>query len=208
MRGGIPVDETRPAIDQAVAIELDEDAAHRCGEPFVHREARTFPIRSETQTAKLRVDLTTVGARPLPRMGNEAFAPEIFAPEALLRQLLDENGLGGNRRMIDARKPVGIVAQHSMVARKHVHRRKGRTVPQVSAPGDVGRRHADDERRACRIGFFVKVTITLPLLVQTRFDRLRVVVLWEFHGCASVPHCNPRSLHRFTSVLGGSLNAG
>ena len=52
----------------------------------------------------------------------------------------------------------------------------------MSAPGDVGRRHADDERRACGIGFFVKVTVTLPLLVQTRFDRLRVVVLWEFHG--------------------------
>ena len=52
---GVPVDQSLAAIDQPLAIERDEDFAHRGGEPVVHREARALPIGSEAERAKLLI---------------------------------------------------------------------------------------------------------------------------------------------------------
>ncbi len=188
LRGRIPVDQTRSAVDQAVAIKADEDAPDRRGERVVHRKARALPVGPEAEPAKLFEDLAAVRSRPLPGALDECFTAEVFAAAAFLSELSDQHRLGGDRRVIDARQPIRIVPEHPVVARQHVHRRVGRAVPQMRAGRHVGRRHADDKRRPCGIRVLVKVTVSLPVRVQARFGRLRIVLLGEVHRWACVQH--------------------
>ena len=196
LRGRIPVDQTRSAVDQAVAIKGDEDAPYRRRERVVHREARALPIRPEAETAKLFEDLAAVRPRPLPGTLDERFAAEVLAAQAFLGELSHQHCLGGDRRVIDARQPVRIIPEHPVVARQHVHRCVGRAVPQMRARRYVRGRHADDKRRPCGIRVLVKVTVALPVRVQARFGRLRIVLLGEVHRWACVQHRRRRRLSR------------
>src|SRR6516225_5739492 len=107
--------------------------------------------------------------------------------------------------MIGSRKPIGVVSQHAMVARQHIHGRKRRCGSKVCARRYVGWRHTDDEWRACRIRSRMKVAVLLPKRVEARFNGLGIVVFWEFHGCASVPRRRHGCLSATTSLEGVNL---
>ena len=78
--------------------------------------ANSVPMRRSY--LPLRIDAVTLQKRALSS-----------AADALAAEFAHQHRLGGDRRMVDSRQPVGILAEHAMVAREHVHRRKGRSVP-------------------------------------------------------------------------------
>ncbi len=175
LRDRVPVDQPRPAIDQAVAVECDEYFRDDRGEALVHREAFARPVRSEAERTKLLVDDAAVLFAPAPRAFEVGLAAELFARRPFAFQFSDQDRLGRDRRVVLSRDPVRIVAQHSMVARQHVHGRVGRAVPDVGTARDVQGRHRDHERRSRRIGILVEHARVLPRRVTAGLDRCRVV---------------------------------
>src|SRR5579884_1358248 len=91
----------------------------------------------------------------------------------------DEDRFGRDRRMILAGEPVGVVAQHPVIAGEDIHRRIRRCVADVRTSGDVRRRHRDDERSPRGIGLGVKEPGALPARVDPLLDRLGIVRLLE-----------------------------
>ena len=177
LRGRVPVHEARAAVDQPIAIEVDEDPNDRRREALVHREAVAPPIGSEAEALELRVDRAAVFFAPLPHALHERFAPEVIAGQPFLREFAHDDRFRRDRGVILARDPIGVFAEHAVIAREHVHRRVRGTVPEVQPTGDVWRRHRDDERRPGRIGLVVKDAGLQPLGIAARFDFSGIVVL-------------------------------
>ena len=67
----VPIDQPLVAIDQALAVEIDEDLAHRMAEALVHGEALARPIRGGTEAAQLADDGAAGLRLPLPDLLEE-----------------------------------------------------------------------------------------------------------------------------------------
>src|SRR5271166_6381179 len=131
------------------------------------------------------LDDVAVELAPLARALDELLAADVKARQALFGQLFLDDVLGGDRRVVLTGEPHSIVTEHAVVAGEDVLRRIRGGVAHVRAPGDVGRRHRDDERRARRIGPFVEDAGFFPAGVPRRFDRGRIVLVEHrlFGGC-------------------------
>ena len=101
--------------------------------PGVHREALALPVGPEAEPLERFVDLAAVLLAPPPRAREIRFAAERLARRAFLRELADEHGLGRDRGVVLTGEPVGVLAEHAVVARQHVHRRVRRAVAEVRA---------------------------------------------------------------------------
>ncbi len=123
LRRGVPVDQPSAAVQESLAVELHEDLPRRRRETLIHRKMGALPIRSKTEAAELRLDLAAVDSGPLPGAFDKTLAAEILPSHTLARELFYQDRLRRDCGMVDAGKPVGIFAEHSMVAREDVHRR-------------------------------------------------------------------------------------
>ena len=153
LRFRIPVHQARAAIDQAFAKEIDEELRDRERQFGIQREALALPVGAEAEPLELIVDAVAVLFAPLPRAREERVASQPVAGEAFLGEFAHQHGFGCDRGVILTGQPGRVFAAHPMIAREHVHRRVGRTVPEMRRAGDVRRRHRDDERRAPGIDF-------------------------------------------------------
>ena len=123
LRIGIPVDQPRSAIDEPLAIELHENLDDRSRERRIQGEALARPIWAEAERAKRLVDGPAVIFAPAPDARDERVAAERVARQAFFGEFAHHDGFGGDRGVILTGQPIGVLAQHSMVARQHVHRR-------------------------------------------------------------------------------------
>ena len=87
----------------------------------------------------------------------------------------DRGGFGGDRGVVLARQPVGVLAAHAVVAREHVLRRVRGTVADVRRAGDVRRRHRDDKRRPAGVDLGVINACGEVARDQSRLNLSRVV---------------------------------
>jgi hypothetical protein len=152
----VPVHQSRIAIDQAVAVERDEDLQDRRRQAFVHREALAAPVDGRAEPAQLARDGAAGLALPRPDPRDEVVASDPLAVAALRRdraRAVQRNALGGEltldhhlRRdagMVHAGLPERVVALHAPPAHQDVLQCVVERMAHMEAAGDVRRRDHD-----------------------------------------------------------------
>src|SRR5947208_5648800 len=74
---GAPVDETFPAVDEAVFIEPDEHLAHGLRQALIHREAQAVPVARRAEALELLDDRAAGPRFPLPDPLDEPVTPQL-----------------------------------------------------------------------------------------------------------------------------------
>ena len=149
---GVPVDHAQAAIDEALVVEVAEDAEHAFAALVVHREGCTVPVARSTQAAQLLEDDAAVLVGPFPGVADKLLARQLLLLDALLCQAVDHLGLGGNGGMVCAGHPAGVLALHAGTAHQNVLNRIIEHVAHVEHTRHVGRRDDYGVGLAC-IGF-------------------------------------------------------
>ena len=143
----IPVDDVRPAIDQALLIQPDKRLNHRWRQRIVHREIFTRPVDARPQPPHLVRDGSAILLLPRPNFLCERLAAKLLARSQPLRgKLLLHHHLCCDPRVIRTRNPKRTLAQHAMPARQNIHLRLVQHVPHVQPASHVRRRqqHGED----------------------------------------------------------------
>ncbi len=175
-----PVDHSQIAIDQAVTIELDENAAHGARQAFVQREARAGPVSGCAEAFELIDDLVAVLFLPLPHFLDELFASEVEARDALRGESAVDHHLRADAGVIRPRQPQRVESAHALPADDDVVERVYQCVADVEAAGDVRRRDDDRELRPLAIEKGSEEFSFLPRGVDPLFEAGRVVAFGEF----------------------------
>ena len=81
---GIPVDHAQAAIDEALVIEVAENAEHTLAALLVHGERRAVPVARSTEAAQLLEDDAAVLVGPVPSVLQELLARQVLLADALL----------------------------------------------------------------------------------------------------------------------------
>src|SRR5205807_7345901 len=76
---GAPVDQTFPAIDEAVFVEPNEHFSHGLRQAFIHREAQAVPVARRPKALELLDDRAAGLCFPLPHPLDEPITPELVA---------------------------------------------------------------------------------------------------------------------------------
>ena len=171
----VPVHQPVAAIDQAGAVPLDEHLAYRGGQAFVHREAFARPVDACAQPAHLLVDAIARFLLPLPHAFDELLAAEVMARLAFRGQLVLDDLLRGDARVVGAALPQGVPAGHPRVSDQCVHDGLLERVAHVQRAGDVRRRQQDRIRFA--LSGRLEAARVFPARVPLRFDLLGVETL-------------------------------
>jgi hypothetical protein len=106
----IPIDQALVAIEQAVAVELDEDLDHGAAEAVVHGEALVLPIAGSTEPAQLPRNLPPALLLPLPNAADELLPAEIGTLDAFCFQVALDHHLRRDAGMIHAHDPQRVLA--------------------------------------------------------------------------------------------------
>ena len=176
---GTPVDDPRTAVDQPLLPELDEDIADRLHVGRVHGEAVARPIGGEAEPAHLPENGVAGCLVPLVHQAVPGLAADRFLARSLFGQLLLQDVLRGDGRVIGPRDPERRVTEHSVPADQDVLQGVHR-VPHVQVAGDVRRRHRDREGFAGQALAWLEVAAFVPGVIPALLDRLRVVA--GLHG--------------------------
>ena len=141
----VPVHEALVAVDQPVAVELDEHLDDGARQALVHGEAGARPVAGAAEAAELAEDDAFRLLFLLPHLGEERLAAHRAAVGAVLggEAALDHH-LGRDAGMVGARLPEHVLAAHALEAAEHVLQRVVERVPHMQRAGDVRRR--DDDR--------------------------------------------------------------
>ena len=117
---------------------------------------------------------------PVPGMGEELVAAEVMLLDALFCQPLHHLGFGGNRCMVCARHPAGILAFHASSAHENILDGVVEHVSHVEHTGHVGWwNHHGIGLSAIRLA--TEEFVVNPILITFRFDLFRVVFAFQFH---------------------------
>jgi hypothetical protein len=163
---GIPVHQPAVAIDQALAMQPDEDLAHRLRQPVIHGEALARPVERGAEPAQLRRDGAAGLRLPLPHAVEEAGAAKRLARRALAVQQAFHNHLRRDAGVVGAGLPQRIAALHPPPTDQRVLHGKGQRMAHVQAAGDVGRRDHDGEGLSVRPRIGGERASLLPPLVE------------------------------------------
>jgi hypothetical protein len=180
----VPVDQPFVAVEQPVAIELDENLHDRAGEAFVHGEALIGPVHRAAEPAQLAGDLAAALLLPLPDAADELLPAEVGAPDPFLLEIALDHHLGGDPRMVGADHPQSVLALQPRMPRQDVLQRVVERVADVQRAGDVGRR-IDDRPGLGMRPLRAEQAVRFPMLVPAALDRGGVERLRQFgHGDA------------------------
>ena len=182
----VPVDQPLVAVDQAVLVELHEDAQHGTGQALVHGEALARPVAGRAEPAQLFQDRAARLFAPGPDLLDEGLAADrlgvaVFRRHAaverdpLLRQHPLHHHLGRNAGMVGAGLPQHVAPLHPVEADQDVLDRVVEGMAEMQAAGHVRRRDHDG------VGFAIGRRIG-----PERARRFPAVVLPALHGFGPV----------------------
>ena len=114
--------------------------------------------------AHLFEDLTAAVAFPLPHLLQKLFASELLFGDPLFEQLLFDDVLCCDPRMVESRLPEGAVAVHPFVAGHDILQRKGQRMADMQHAGDVRRGHHDAEVFIRLLNLFVALDLEVAAL--------------------------------------------
>ncbi len=175
---GIPVHDTRPAVDKACLVHTDEGLHDRLIPLFVHRVGIARPVERSPHRAHLREHRALVLFYERIDTGKQIFAPDIVSCLLFfLIYVLFDAGLRGDSRRISARHPERLIALHAVIADERIFDRKHEGRSHVERAGDV-RRRKDYRKNVFSLSrqvVGIEIAAFLPALIDTGFGRLRVV---------------------------------
>ncbi len=186
------------AIDQAVVVEPHEHLAHRARECGAERVRGARPVRARADEAELLEDRTPRHVGEPAHAFDERLAPQVVARLSLGRELLLDDVLRRDARVVRARHPERVVARHAAPAHEHVLHRVVEAMSHVQDGRHVGRRHHEHVRRATAAapgglrGIRAKHARPLPFLIEGVLCSARVVLRGEFGLLVGGRHCLPK----------------
>jgi hypothetical protein len=197
-----PVDDPVRAVDPPLLPEVDEER-HDCLDVLVvHREALARVVERGAEAAELAHDRAPRLLEVAPDALDELLAAELLARGALERELLLDDVLCGDPRVVVARLPERVVALHPVPADEEVLDRAVERVPHVERARDVRRRHGDDVRLVAPLARAGAVEpFRLPALLPALLDAFRSVE--RVHGGHSTVAPAPLRRRAATRVVGG-----
>ena len=147
----VPVHQPLAAVDEAGFMQAHEDFGHGRGQFRVHGEVAgmraqavgVLPVGRVAQPAHLLADGAARFVLPGPDALDELLARQVVARLALGGQLALDDDLRGDAGVVAAHHPVGVLAQHPVVADERVHQGLLERMAHVQRAGDVGRRQLD-----------------------------------------------------------------
>ena len=158
-----PVDDPVGAVDPPAIPEMGEEREDGPDVRLVHREALARVVERGAEAPVLAHDRAPRLLQPLPRARDERLSAEIVPRQPLLRELLLDDVLRRDARVVVARLPERVVALHPVPADEDVLQRPVQGVAHVEIAGDVRRRNADHERVvAARTGAGRVQALVLP----------------------------------------------
>ena len=180
LQSTVPVHNARALVDELAIPQAHEGRAHRGDHVRVQGEGRARPIGRAAEGLKLVQDRRAVLFLPLPDLVEESLAAHVLAGLAgLLEDLLLDDGLGRDARVVRAGNPERVEAAHALEAHDDVLDRAVKGVAHVQDTGDVGGRNRDREGLALRLaldkGWRCEITARLPLGVDVILVQGRVV---------------------------------
>ena len=122
----VPIDQALVAIEQALAVEIDEHLEDGAAEALVHGEALVRPVARGAEPAELAGDRAAALGLPFPDLGDELLAAEIGALLLPLVELALDHHLGGDAGMVHADHPERVLALQPRVADEDVLQRDRR----------------------------------------------------------------------------------
>ena len=188
----VPVHQPLVAVDQPVAMELDEHLADGGRQALVEGEALTRPVAAGAQAPQLVLDRAAALGLPFPDLVDEGLTAHLAATDvAGLGQLALDDHLGGDAGVVGAGQPQGRLAAHALEADQHVLQRVVQRMADVQAAGDVGRRNDNAERLGVRIVGRGEGAGLFPGRVQARLDGLGIEGLFK-HRMSLMKTAAPR----------------
>ncbi|CAI8417385.1 MAG: Uncharacterised protein [Cyanobium sp. ARS6] len=185
--GGTPVHEVFTAVDQPLLVQADEGLLHRFAQPLIQGEALSPPIHRVTQAPQLANDASTAFSLPLPGPLQKRLSAKVVAGFVLLLQLLLEDRLHSNGRVIRTGQAEHVFSSQALVANDRVDERRVEGMTHVQAAGDIRWRDHHRKRIARRLRIGVERPLVLPGLLPTSFRTNRVIGLGQFgHGTQNV----------------------
>ncbi len=142
----VPIDQALVLVDQAGAVEVDEDLAHGARQSLVHGEAEPRPVAGAAEPLELADDGVARLLLPLPDAADERLAPERAAVRLLpLHQLALDHHLGGDAGVIGAGLPQHVAPAHALEAHQNVLQRVVEGVPHMERARHVRGRNDNGE---------------------------------------------------------------
>ncbi len=171
-----PVDDPVRAVEPPALPAVDEEAHDRLDVGVVHREALAVVGERGAEAAVLAHDRAARFLEMAPDPLDERLAADLLARGALGDQLLLDDVLGRDPRVVVARLPERVEAAHAMPADEHVLERAVERVSHVQRARHVRRRHGDDEGLLAALAGARSVeALGLPGLLPAALDALRTV---------------------------------
>ena len=183
-----PVDHAVPLVDQAVFVEPHERLAHRARQGGGERVRRARPVAARADRFELLEDRA-------PRFGDEGLralhervAAQVVLGLSLSGELLLDDVLRRDPRVIRARHPEGLVARHPPPANEHILHGVVESVAHVQNSSHIRRRDHDhegvpwttDAPRA--IGVRGEDARVQPAVVDVTLDTAGIVLGGKFGG--------------------------
>ena len=198
----IPVDQPLVLVDQALAVELDEDLAHGAREALVHGEALARPVAGGAKAAQLVDDGGARFLLPFPDAADELLAPQLPAGGLVFGgQLALDDHLRGDAGVIGARLPEHVLAAHALETHHDVLNGVVQGMAHVQRAGDIRRRDDDGIGLRLRVARRPEGPGLFPLLVDALFGLGRIEMLVEHEGLAGLAARAP--LHGIAPVRTG-----
>ena len=176
----IPVHHAHATVDVALAVEVDEHLDDALRAHLIHGEGRAIPVAGGTQAAQLFQNDSAVFVCPVPGMLQELVARQVVLLDAFSGQLLHHLGFGGNRCVVGAGHPAGILAFHAGTTHQNVLDGVVEHVAHVEHARHIGWRNNDGVGFAT-IRFRTEQLVVCPVLIPFTFDLFWVVFTCYFH---------------------------
>ena len=139
----VPVDHVVVAVDELLLVQVHEHLGDRSHVVVVHREALVLVVERRAQLAELARDVVAVLLHPLPDALDERLATDLLARAALGLELLLDDALGRDSRVVLPVDPLGALPAHARDPDLEVLDRRVQRVSHVQVARHVRRRHGD-----------------------------------------------------------------
>ena len=149
---------------------MHEEPHYRAHVGLVHREPLALVVERAAEAPELAHDHAAVLVQPFPHARHERVAAELLPRRPLPAQLLLDDGLRRDARVVVAGLPERVEAAHPVPADERILQRPVERVAHVQGARHVRRRDGDHVRLAGRLGIGVEEAFLLPRALPAFLD--------------------------------------
>ena len=184
---GAPVDYSLAPVNESLFIEVAENLVDSLIAALVEGEALALPVAGRAHLLELFDYSAAELLFPRPGALEEAFTADIVLCKAFLCHSLDYFRLGGDRSVVGAGQPEGIIALHAVVADKYILKSIVKSMTHMELTRDVRRGNNYSIGFLLRVGYGVEEIAVEPEFIGSVLHFLRIILFCEFL-CHNIIH--------------------